>query len=248
MKIWMWVRGICSRLKRFIGWPGAQKSKFNSEYLRPVEHICSPDSRNLCHSVFNKKGGFRPLELEDNYQLISKLSFNPTVPEDVVIKFETVKNLYLYSWFVYRFYPVSELYAYTCLEFSLRERFKKDRVDGKQEKEFSPGLRKLLTYAVNNGYIRNEGFEIWHKQTKMKAYHRTSIEKVEEMHRLGLKSIEFDESKIEIKDEDRNHDYLKVILETIPHLRNRYAHGSRDLHNGAYVTIKLVWEIINQIF
>lgn len=68
------------------------------------------------------------------------------------------------------------------------------------------------------------------------------------MDRLGLNEVVIDESQYEINDEDRDHDYLATLLETMPWLRNYYAHGSTSLDSQALGTIKLVSEIINQIY
>lgn len=218
------------------------------DFLRSPESVCRPDRRSEGFAVLSEDG-FRPKQIEDQYGAVSSLLLHDGVPEDICIQFETTKNLYLYSWFVYRFYPVAHHHAYTCLELALRERFEDELVAaGEQKREHGPGLRRLLKYAVENGFLRNENFEVWRHKTWLNAKMRTMYEGLEEMSRLGLDEMEHDESKIEIKGVDRNHDYLAVLLETIPYLRNHYAHGSKSLHNQVLGTIQVVKEIVNQIF
>ena len=131
---------------------------FDPEKLRPAEHICEPDPRNTNIAWVDKAtGAIRPAKASDFYDAVTAFSLHAGVPEDIVQHFETVKNLYLYSWFIYRFGPVAELESLACLEFALRERLK-----GKTKSK-NPTLRPLMNLAVKNRLIRNEGFARWVK-------------------------------------------------------------------------------------
>jgi hypothetical protein len=46
--------------------------------------------------------------LAERYADVSQFELIQSVPLNVRVHFETAKNLYLYAWFVYRFYPVAE--------------------------------------------------------------------------------------------------------------------------------------------
>ncbi|MBI3430121.1 MAG: hypothetical protein HY050_08740 [Actinobacteria bacterium] len=206
------------------------------DFLRSPDNVCKQDSRGW-------------IAIEDQHSRVEKLQLHSGVPEDVRVQFETTKNIYLYAWFVYRFYPVAQHHAYTCLEFALRERFESELIaDGKKKRKFGPGLKALLSYAVKKGYLKNEHFEVWRNQTRVRAWQRSLYEQMDEMERLGLEKMEFDETRIEIKDVDRDHEYLAILLKTIPWLRNHYAHGSKTLHNQVLITLQIVSEIINQIY
>lgn len=218
------------------------------DFLRTPEDVCSADPRSKGYSVLTEAGS-RPRRLEDHHGDVVAFTLHDGVPDGIRVQFETTKNLYLYSWFVYRFYPVARHHAYTCLELALRERFEPELLAaGEKKREFGPGFKRLLSYAVEKGYLKNENFEIWRRQTEMRAWERTMHETTEEMERLGLEKMEIDESKIEIKDVDQDHDYVKVLLKTMPWLRNRHAHGTKLLDNHALGTIRLVSEIVNQIY
>lgn len=214
------------------------------DFLRSPEKVCKPDSRTAASGA-----GCQHRTIEDQYHVVAELRLTKTVPDEIRIQFETTKNLYLYAWFVYRFYPIAEHHAYTCLELALRKRFESELLSsGEKKREFGPGLKRLLSYAVKNGYLKNENFQTWQCRTESNARQRTELEIFKEMDRLGLEEIILDESRIEIKDEDRNHDYLAIILETVPWMRNRYAHGASSLSSQVLGTIRLVSEIINQIY
>ncbi len=218
------------------------------DFLRAPGTACKPDRRSEGTSVLADMG-IRPKTIDDQHRAVYDLILHGGVPGDVRIQFETTKNLYFYSWFVYRFYPVAQHHAYTCLELALRERFEDEMLSGgKKKRKCGPGLKTLLSYAANSGYLANEKFEVWRHTTMVRATERAMIEALEEMDRRGLSEAKFDETNIEIKDVDRDHDYLSVLLETIPALRNHYAHGSKSLHNQVLGTIQVVAEIINQIF
>lgn len=215
------------------------------DYLRTPESVCKPDIRSPTTSFLTDQ----PLTIAYQHSLVADISLHKSVPEDIRIQFETIKNLYLYAWFVYRFYPVAKHQAYTCLELALRERFEAELLAaGEKKYEFGSGLKRLLTYAVKNGYLKNENFEVWRHRAEMRAKQRTEDEIWEEAKRMGLNEITFYETQYEIKDEDRDHEYLEPLIKTMPWVRNHYAHGSTSLDNQALGTIRLVAEIINQIY
>jgi hypothetical protein len=135
--------------------------EFDVEKLRPTEFITEPDPRNaLIVRIDTVAGTSRPLTAADLHEMVACLSLSATVPEKVAQHFETVKNIFLYSWFIYRFQPVAELQSLACLEFALRERFANEIMTGTIDKR-SAMLRGLLTFAVRNGAIKNEGFSRW---------------------------------------------------------------------------------------
>ncbi len=53
---------------------------------------------------------------------------------------------------------------------------------------------------------------------------------------------------IQIKAEDLDWDYVKMLPDLLPMLRNDYAHGSTDLHNWALRSFQIVSEVINQLY
>ena len=215
------------------------------DFLRTPETVCKPDIRSPTTSFLTDQ----PITIEYQHSAVAVISLHKGVPDDIRVQLETTKNLYLYAWFVYRFYPVVELHAYTCLELALRERFEPDIFSSRTKKnKAKPSLNELLTYAVENGYLRNENFSVWQHHTEMRARQRTETEIWEEAQRAGLNEVTYDDTQYEIKDVDRDHDYLGPVLKTIPGTRNHYAHGSKSLHSQVLGTIKLVAEIINQIY
>jgi hypothetical protein len=226
------------------------EQNFDPERLRPLEYICEPDPRSTMWVRFDRVAGTsRSVELADHYEEIFAVALHAGVPEEILLQFETTRNVYLYAWFVYRFYPVAEQHSLACLELALRERLKEEIRTGKIEsRQKRPTLRALLKYAVAQGIVKNEGFQTWRRRGAINSRARTEMEKVHEMSEKNLTEISRDESDIQVTAEDLNWDYANMLVDLLPDLRNRYAHGSTNLHNLALLTIRIVCEIINQLY
>lgn len=215
------------------------------DFLRTLETICRPDPRN--ESPNRGEDDVFGRTLESHHAAVAALTLNEAVPEKIQIQFETTKNLYLYAWFVYRFYPVAELHAHTCLELALRTRFAAD-LPINPKRPHGPGLRKLLAHAINAGVLRNEKFDVWRRTTAQRARNRALAELIEEMDRQNLDEADFDEANVVANDDDRNHDYVGVLLKNLPKIRNEYGHGSTALHNRVIGSLRIVQEAINQLW
>lgn len=221
---------------------------FHPDLLRPLEQVCEPDPRNTAFVKLDHiSGSFIPLDIRDQHEAISQYALHEGVPEEIQVQFETVKNLYLYAWFVYRFYPVSEHQSLACLEFALRKRLEPELPKGEIEGR-KPTLGPLLRYVIKQGYIRSEGFQRWRDAAQRRAVLRYPMEKIDEMHATELKEIDLDNSEATVSDADRNSEYLNFLASFLPETRNHYAHGTPMLHNQVLATLEITSEIINQIY
>lgn len=242
------------------------------DYLRTPNNIFDPDPRSSDFDVIGEHG-LRPKSLQDQYDAVADITLHEGVPKEILAKFETAKNLNLFSWFVYRFHSAARSHAYECLERALSTRLKADlivqeeknrRVKYEEEarrnprsakppksidpERYFPGLRRLLEYAIEAGALKNENFTVWQLKARVRARHRRDVETIEKMKELGLDELAIDAAELEVKDEDRDHDYLGQLLESVPLLRNEYAHGTSALDNRSLSALRVVAEIINQIF
>lgn len=243
------------------------------DFLRSPENIFDPDPRSASFDVLGANG-FRPKTLQDQYEAVAEITLHGGVPREIVVKFETAKNLNLFSWFVYRFHTAARSHVYECLELALRTRFKGELLEREEKRrlsryeeqlkknpkrsvqppqpidpaKFRPGLRELLEYAIEMNALKNENFSVWQLRTKGRARLRRDLEAIKTMKELGLAELEIDDAQIEISDADRAHDYLGEVVQTVPLLRNHYAHGTSSLDNQSLAALRLAAEIINQIF
>ena len=203
--------------------------------LRKPEQVTLADSRS------------QGVALAERYEDIRRFELNPAVPHSIRVHFETAKNLYLYSWFVYRFFPVAEQQALASLEFALRERLPspENTKNGKSRRE---GLSVRLKRAHELGLIRNEGLKIRERMAVMRARERYRFEILEEMIRTGKTAMILYESNIVPSEQDFSHDWLGAFIEALPKLRNEYAHGSHALHPTVLGRFEIVCDLINQLY
>ena len=133
---------------------------FDPEKLRPAQYAFTPDPRTLIFKRINvKTGEERFLNINDYHKNVEAYELHSGVPEHIRVHFDTARNLYLYAWLVYRFYPVAEHHAYISLEYALREKIGKKCADDPEYPSKNPTLKPLLRYAIDHGLLKNENFE-----------------------------------------------------------------------------------------
>lgn len=220
----------------------------SADQLRTPSGLFTPDPRNASSVRIDESRIIKP-SVEQHRSDVSQFILTPTAPESVQVKFETAKNLYLYSWFVYRFFPVAEHQALACLEHGLRKRFSTPLPKKYWTKvDRPPTLKPLLRFAIDEGFIKNDWFRRWHNRVEQRARERYEFERIREMIDQELDLIEIDYELASPNEEDRDWDFLAILLESLPEIRNAYAHGSPMLHKSVLGTIELVGEILNQLF
>lgn len=166
------------------------------------------------------------INIKDHYKVIESINLLDNVPENIRGQFEVSKNLLLYSWHVYRFRTVAELHAFTVLEYALREK------SGYKNKEKS--FRQLIEDSVKKGQIKDSGFQIYRQTEKNREKF------IDDMKIMGVDVQDY-------KHQEKNR-YVKILSESIPKIRNHYAHGSNTIHPGGYDTLQICADFINQLF
>lgn len=213
-----------------------------------MEELLEPDARSAEGIVFQPQPvGVRAKTISDHHATIAAISLGTSVPEKVRIQYDTARNLYLYAWFAFRFYPVAEHHVLTCLELGLRDRFGTEWLEA-QPKKKRPTMSALLKYAHEQGHLQNQHFSAWNKSARAHAKNRISLEKLYEMEAKGLTSIIYNADDVTITDADRDWEYVLRQIKYLPKIRNDYAHGSGKLHNVVLGTFRVVSEILNQIY
>ncbi|MEO6273179.1 MAG: hypothetical protein ABIP34_08265 [Rhodoferax sp.] len=184
--------------------------------------------------------------LEGHHQRIAQFQLLDTVPYAVRVHFETAKNVYLYAWFVYRFYPVAEQYALTTMEFALCERLK-PLFPQMFKRNRSPGLKVLIEKANVEGLISNKAFAACHRVALQKARERVSDEALRLLQEGDMESVEFDYDSARTEPGDFP-DVLSVYAETLPYIRNMYAHGSSALHRTVLGIFETATDLVNGLY
>lgn len=202
--------------------------------LKALDEICSPDPRQK-----NFSGS-----LSDRHQILNEINLHQGVPVDVRQSFETAKNLCLYTWFVYRFHQVSELQAFVTLEMALRAKFTRQYPDKKV-----PTLAILLQMSKDEKWIINERFPSLVSRAERHAWERKNFELADEHDFDTCPDMVCQEpTELEIAEALADLDIVRGITSTANKLRNNLAHGSTTLHPNSMSTLKIVSEVINQLF
>ena len=225
------------------------ESLSSADQLRAGITAFQPDARAITTVALRADGAISMVTLEEQHAAVSRFELAVSVPLDIRVHFETAKNLYLYAWFVYRFYPVAEQHALVTLEFALRERLAPlfPEQCGPLAKKHR-GLSALFSKARKEKLITHAGLRAVERLACERARHRASMQRILEMEALGLDEMEFDDSVVEPLPEDYANDLLEIFAETLPLFRNTYAHGSSMLHSTVLGTFEIVTDLVNQLY
>lgn len=218
--------------------------------LRPVSEVLQPDVRMAMYSTADPKTlAPSQVTLEIYHSWIAEITLDDSVPTEVRQHFETGRNIFLYTWFVYRFHQVAELWIYACLEMALR---KKTELAAPEVLKATPRipLGRLIDLAISKQWVSNTGFSVWERHQRQTAYQRYLEGLSEEMRNSGATEVEIKKQPEDFDGvvADPNYDYLGILRGTIKNFRNNLAHGSSILHPHSLVTIRICAEFINQLF
>lgn len=201
--------------------------------LKNSDELTTPDPRNL---VFSST-------IEERHAFLSSIILKETVPVEVKQLFETAKNLSLYSWFVYRFHQASEMIAFSSTELALKIRFKLENPTNKRRTAFS----ELINHAINNHWVAKENFSKIYQRATNIAEQTKAIEAA-----VFLDQTNSNECAIENPTKEEIYNALEGLdlnfLLSIPEVRNDLAHGSKTLSPNSASTLRLLSELINQIY
>lgn len=204
------------------------------EEFKSLDEVTKVDRRNTYFVLRNRvTEETRPQELKDHYESVSRFALSETVPEKVRSHFNTAKNVLLYTWFAYGFFPVAELQALNALELALKERIGEDGLKAlkKQLKKTGKrlGLQSYIEHAAASKWIKNEDFGAYHRAPMEWARREYEIRKSEEMRAKGLNSIELNYDEIVVPEENLT-DFIGFLIGTVNEVRNTHAHGEVMLY------------------
>jgi len=179
--------------------------------------------------------------LDLHHANVAKLALSDSVPKDIRVSWDTTKNLFLYAWYVYRFFDVARLHGATTVEFALRLAL--ERETGQKFKESkSPGLRKLLERALKRELIRPAEFSARQRALAGVAQHN----KTQAMIRAAASEPTRSAFADTIPETDEC--FVQRILESLPVIRNTFAHGTFALLGPASKALELMRNLINRLF
>ena len=223
----------------------SQKLEYPTDELRTPINMASSDIRNHYWGITSS---------ELLYDGVAQFPLNSNVPKGIVAQYDTARNLYLYAYNVYRFYNIAQQQLYSVLELAIKEGVGEEKLKAfiasktTKKRRPQPGLRIYMQYLKENEVIANNDFSRWHERNRIaakNAYHE-KVHKI--MDEQNLKEYQMDYSEIDESQFDVDWDYVHMLCEVIPGLRNSFAHGSKDLNNNVLGFFEDISIIINKIY
>lgn len=199
--------------------------------FKKIEEVNVPDTRMERQEIFDSKSGaFRNITFADYYRSVSGITLHVGVPDGVHSHFDVAKNLLLYSWYVYRFLMVAEMQASASLELAIKEKCARENEPQKR------GLKNLIGLAESKCWVKNDGFSMWQRVKEGAEKYREDRKILCEIAGIPYVEVPF------------SYDYIAVIKDSIPYIRNYYAHGAKGYGPGGHLRLQICAEFINQLF
>ena len=203
-----------------------QKYGVTADRLKPLEEVPLPDPRQEHFAVISSDG-FRRVQLEDYHKRLSHFVVSTNAPREVHVAFDTARNLYLYSWFVYRFSAIAELQTYATLEYALRARI------GPSKAKKLRGLAACFDFALSKGWLRDAEAGFYRRIAKRRHEHVESLKGI----------LDFGEVPALAPDQ-----WVRRLQKSLPNLRNTLAHGEPMLSGSTTNVLEICCDLINQLF
>ena len=139
------------------------------EDLKPFEKLLTEDERwAFFMQPETVPHNSTAITLKYIYNKINSIDLLDDVPDEIKSQFNIAKMIAVYSWFYYPFHQISELKAYSTLEFALRHKYK----------DKGGNLNTLLRKAVKDkdGIVTRKDYpEILHKLRNDLAHGSTTL-------------------------------------------------------------------------
>ncbi|MCG8691156.1 MAG: hypothetical protein MI806_08095 [Minwuiales bacterium] len=212
--------GDCSDLLKIPEWidPGDQGRYL--EELRCPHELFIPDVRS---THITSLTGTREHDL---FQWMKEAELKGCAPQGPREAYDIARNLFLYSWYQYRFTMVAVLQAILALEMALRTRLEKEGMSLENSRGHPKTLRTLLNVALKEGWFTDGGFGEWLPK---------------KIDTCGNVVGDFD---------PQGNEYCKGMCAALSDIRNSMAHGSKTIMDQPVMAdfIRRICALIDQLF
>ena len=179
--------------------------------LKQPDEIFEPDPRSTSFARLDATGQ-RSKTIGDHHEQIAAVRMVDRVPEEIRAEFDTVRNLYLYSWYVYEFTVPATLYVHALIEKTVKEKCSRSGVKPPKR----AGLRKLLELSIGQGWLKNADF-----QFALEATRQELVPPADPNRMPTLRSVRLHDPT--------GTDFCEHLAESLPEIRNMGAHGEAGL-------------------
>ncbi|MCY4496186.1 MAG: hypothetical protein OXC14_02790 [Rhodospirillaceae bacterium] len=200
--------------------------------LKELNEMFEPDARSTGFGRYDAAGRHTKT-IQDHYTDIRAIELSDGVPETIRDEFDTIRNLYLYAWYVYDFTVPATLYACALTEKAIREKYARSGLPPKEH----PGLSSLLKTCIDRGWLTNAAFPF-------------ALEWVDE----DLVSPGSNSDMPGVRSKARylpgGTNYCEKLARALPKIRNAGAHGEAglDFPQSALGIIEICACIVNALF
>ena len=200
--------------------------------LKQPHEVFDPDPRSTSFARLDAAGPHSKT-IEEHYRDVAAIRLSGRVPAAIRHEFDTVRNLYLYSWYVYDFTVATDLYAYALMEKIVKEKCLRADVPLRGNE----GLKKLLKLCIRQGWLTNADFD-----------RAVALARNELAFPAGESEPPALRSTPRYRPSDT--DYCEHLAESLPQIRNMGAHGESGLSlpASALRTIEICSCIANALF
>ena len=122
-----------------------------------MTHLKTPDNIFETDFVGNAflKMDWQYVTLSDYYKKVKKIKLSSECPQNIIQHFDDARNLYLYSYFYYRFGMIARRELITTLELALKERLNMVRPATR-----TTGLKELISQIISYKIINKDNLRL----------------------------------------------------------------------------------------
>lgn len=179
--------------------------------LKQPDEIFDPDPRSTSFVKLDAVGQHSKT-IGDHHRQIAAIRMTDRVPEEIRAEFDTARNLYLYSWYVYDFTVPATLYAHALIEKTVKEKCSRSGLAPPKH----AGLKKLLKLSIRRGWLTNAAFEYVLDLTQQQLVPPADSDRLPAIRSVPL----YDPTGA---------DLCEHLAESLPEIRNMGAHGEAGL-------------------
>ena len=179
--------------------------------LKQPHATFEPDPRSGSFARFHVTGS-HPKTLADHHKDIDAIRMTSAVPGSIREEFETTRNLYLYSWYVYEFTAAAIPHALALVEKAIKEKCLRSEVKRPKHQ----GLRGLLKLSMREGWLTNADFPLALEFTRHEMVDPEDVESLPTIRPVPVYK-------------PTGTEFCERLVKTLPDVRNLSAHGEAGL-------------------
>ena len=179
--------------------------------LKQPDEIFEPDPRSTSFTKLDATGQHSKT-IGDHHKQIAAVRMAARVPEEIRAQFDTVRNLYLYSWYVYEFTVPASFYAHALIEKTVKEKCSRSGVEPPKR----AGLRKLLKLSIERGWLKNADFKFALELARQELVPSADPNRLPALRSEPLYDL-------------AGTDFCEHLAESLPEIRNMGVHGEAGL-------------------